>query len=62
MLQSFHRWTFMLGPNLMLGLNTIMYSYLLFRTGLVPKNVSALRDRYSRYGIHSGFTRHVWYS
>ena len=27
----------MLGPNLMLGLNTIMYSYLLFRTGLVPK-------------------------
>ena len=37
MLQAFHRWTFMLGPNLMLGLNTIMYSYLLFRTGLVPK-------------------------
>ncbi|MFS0820397.1 DUF4386 domain-containing protein [Bacillus sp. 1P02SD] len=37
MLQSFHRWTFMLGPNLMLGLNTIMYSYLFFRTGLVPK-------------------------
>lgn len=27
----------MLGPNFMLGLNTIMYSYLLFRTGLVPK-------------------------
>ena len=37
MLQAFHRWTIMLGPNLMLGLNTIMYSYLLFRTGLVPK-------------------------
>ena len=37
MLQAFHRWTSMLGPNLMLGLNTIMYSYLLFRTGLVPK-------------------------
>ncbi|MEH7223661.1 DUF4386 domain-containing protein [Bacillus sp. JJ1566] len=37
MLQSFHRWTFMLGPNLMLGLNTVMYSYLLFKTGLVPK-------------------------
>ncbi|OCA89318.1 DUF4386 domain-containing protein [Pseudobacillus wudalianchiensis] len=36
-LQAFHRWTSMLGPNLMLGLNTIMYSYLLFRTGLVPK-------------------------
>ncbi|RDW15166.1 DUF4386 domain-containing protein [Oceanobacillus arenosus] len=37
MLQSFHRWTFVLGPNLMLGINTMMYSYLLFRTGLVPK-------------------------
>ena len=37
MLQSVHRWTFVLGPNLMLGLNTVMYSYLLFRTGLVPK-------------------------
>lgn len=37
MLQAFYRWTSMLGPNLMLGLNTIMYSYLLFRTGLVPK-------------------------
>ncbi|MFT4416657.1 DUF4386 domain-containing protein [Fredinandcohnia humi] len=37
MLQSFHRWTSVLGPNLMLGLNTILYSFLLFRTGLVPK-------------------------
>lgn len=37
MLQSFHRWTFVLGPNLMLGLNTVLYSYLLFRTGLVAK-------------------------
>jgi hypothetical protein len=37
MLQGFHRWTFVLGPNLMLGLNTVMYSYSLFRTGLVAK-------------------------
>ena len=37
LLQAFHRWTFMLGPNLMLGINTFLYSYLLFRTGLVPK-------------------------
>ncbi len=37
LLQAFHRWTFVLGPNFMLGLNTFMYSYLLFRTGLVPK-------------------------
>ncbi|MDW0116177.1 DUF4386 domain-containing protein [Sporosarcina thermotolerans] len=40
LLQAFHRWTFMLGPNLMLGLNTLMYSYLLFRTGLVPKKLA----------------------
>ena len=37
MLTSFHCWTFVLGPNLMLGLNTVMYSYLLFRKKLVPK-------------------------
>ena len=36
-LQSVHRWTFVLGPNLMLGLNTMIYSYLLFRTGFVAK-------------------------
>lgn len=36
-LQAFHRWTSMLGPNLMLGVNTSLYSYLLFRTGLVPR-------------------------
>ena len=39
LLQSFHRWTFMLGPNLMLGLNTFLYSYLLYRTGLVPRKL-----------------------
>ena len=37
LLQGFHRWTFMLGPNLMLGINTFLYSYLLLKTGLVPK-------------------------
>jgi len=37
LLQAFHRWTSMLGPNLMLGINTALYSYLLFRTGLVPR-------------------------
>ncbi|WP_028608585.1 DUF4386 domain-containing protein [Paenibacillus harenae] len=40
MLQAFHRWTSMLGPNFMLGVNTIMYSYLLYRTGLVPKRLA----------------------
>ncbi|AHV96484.1 DUF4386 domain-containing protein [Paenibacillus sabinae] len=37
MLQAFHRWTSMLGPNFMLGINTALYSYLLFKTGLVPR-------------------------
>ena len=37
LLQAFYRWIFVLGPNFMLGLNTFMYSYLLLRTGLVPK-------------------------
>ncbi|MGE8203036.1 DUF4386 domain-containing protein [Heyndrickxia sp. NPDC080065] len=37
MLQSLYRWTSQLGPNFMLGLNTVLYSYLLFRTAIVPK-------------------------
>ena len=37
LLQAFHRWTFMLGPNLMLGINTFLYSYLLFKTGIIPQ-------------------------
>ena len=37
LLQAAHRWASMLGPNLMLGLNTVLYSYLLFKTALVPK-------------------------
>ena len=35
--QSLHRWTFLLGPNLMLGINTTVYSYLLFKSRLVPR-------------------------
>ncbi|EFM11031.1 conserved hypothetical protein [Paenibacillus curdlanolyticus YK9] len=37
LLQGTHRWTQMLGPNFMLGVNTTLYSYLLFRTRLVPR-------------------------
>ena len=35
--QSIHRWTFVIGPNIMLGLNTTIYSYLLFKSRLVPR-------------------------
>ncbi|GIP22198.1 DUF4386 domain-containing protein [Paenibacillus sp. J22TS3] len=37
LLQTIYRWTAMLGPNFMLGINTSLYSYLLYRTGYVPK-------------------------
>lgn len=39
-LQSFHSWTSVLGPNLMLGLNTLLYSYLLYKTEIVPKRLA----------------------
>lgn len=42
LLQAVHRWTFMLGPNFMLGVNTAIYSYLLFRTGIVPRPLALL--------------------
>lgn len=38
--QSLHRWTFLIGPNLMLGLNTTIYSYLLFKSRLVPRTLA----------------------
>lgn len=37
LLQAIYHWTAMLGPNFMLGINTSLYSYLLYRTGYVPK-------------------------
>lgn len=40
LLQDIYRWTAMLGPNLMLGINTSLYSYLLYRTGYVPKPIA----------------------
>ncbi|RLL45468.1 DUF4386 domain-containing protein [Oceanobacillus piezotolerans] len=39
---TIHEWTFMLGPNFMLGINTFMYSYLLFRSKLVPRSLSII--------------------
>lgn len=37
-----HKWTFMLGPNFMLAINTFLYSYVLIKTGVVPKNLARL--------------------
>ncbi|AZN38343.1 DUF4386 domain-containing protein [Paenibacillus albus] len=41
-LKAVHDWTFLLGPNFMLGLNTMMYSYIFYRTGLVPRFIPIL--------------------
>ncbi|UUX34120.1 DUF4386 domain-containing protein [Fundicoccus culcitae] len=38
--QAVHRWIMILGPNLMLGINTSLYSYLLLKTELVPKRLA----------------------
>ncbi|MDN7243405.1 DUF4386 domain-containing protein [Planococcus sp. N028] len=39
---AIHDWTFMLGPLFLLGINTIMYSYIFFKTKLVPRFISIL--------------------
>lgn len=41
-LLAIHDWTFMLGPYFMLGINTLMYSYLLYKSNLVPLPLATL--------------------
>ncbi len=41
-LKSIHDWSFILGPNFMLGINTFIYSYLFFVSGLLPKPIAIL--------------------
>lgn len=36
-LKAIHDWTFLLGPNFMLGINTAMYSYIFYRSKLLPR-------------------------
>ncbi|KRF04819.1 hypothetical protein ASG89_21190 [Paenibacillus sp. Soil766] len=40
LLIAIHDWTFLLGPNFLLGINTMMCSYLLYKTKLVPRFIS----------------------
>ena len=35
-------WAFILGPGILLGINTAIYSYVLFRTRLVPRPIAAM--------------------
>lgn len=37
-----HDWTFILGPCCILGVNTFIYSYVLYRTKLVPRSLASL--------------------
>ncbi|UJF36045.1 DUF4386 domain-containing protein [Paenibacillus hexagrammi] len=41
-LHAIHDWTFLLGPNFMLGINTLLYSYIFYKTKLVPRFISIL--------------------
>lgn len=41
-LVGIHNWTFLFGPNLILGLNTLMLAYLMFRSRLVPRFIAVL--------------------
>ena len=40
--KAFHDWTFLLGPKFFLGINTFIYSYVFFKTELVPRKLSML--------------------
>jgi Domain of unknown function (DUF4386) len=42
LLKAVHDWTFMLGPLFMLGINTLMYSYIFYKSKLVPRFISSL--------------------
>ncbi|MED4531561.1 DUF4386 domain-containing protein [Metabacillus fastidiosus] len=42
LLKAVHDWTFLLGPNFMLGINTMMYSYIFYKSRLVPRFIPIL--------------------
>ena len=42
LLRAVYKWTSMLGPLLFLGVNTFMYSYLLYKSKLVPRPLAVL--------------------
>jgi len=42
LLKAVHDWTFLLGPNFMLGINTLMCSYLLYQSKLVPRPIAVM--------------------
>ncbi|CAM4297319.1 hypothetical protein FHS16_000592 [Paenibacillus endophyticus] len=61
MLQAFHRWTSMLGPNFMLGVNTAMYSYFALSNRFSTKTVIVVWYDYGCTRIYSRSIRNVRY-
>ena len=41
-LVALNRWTFLVGPSMVLGTSTVLLAYLLYRSGLVPRFISVL--------------------
>lgn len=41
-LVAVHDWTFLIGPGLVCGTNTVLLAYLLYRSGLVPRPIAVL--------------------
>ena len=39
---ALHNWTFLFGPNIALGPNTVMLAFLMFRSGLVPRVIAVI--------------------
>lgn len=39
---SLHKWTFMLGPNFILSINTFIYSFVFYKTKIIPSNLARL--------------------
>jgi hypothetical protein len=42
LLKSVHDWTFILGPNFILGINTFIYSFIFYQTKLIPRKISVI--------------------
>jgi hypothetical protein len=42
LLRSVHAWAFIIGPNFIFAINTLLYSYLLYQMRIVPRTIAVL--------------------
>ena len=42
LLKSIHDWTFIIGPHFMLGINTFLYSFVFYKTKMIPRKLALL--------------------